>query len=259
MKREMLFVGIVIWLILALVFVNAAPIPPTITYVSNSTMGSANSVGAFFNYTGNGTHAGGYIFTIQVFSMIQDRKWKAFIGNVSGRLTLDDGDSYTIYDWDQFTGTIGGEIYTTRFSSAVNWSNINCTWGYSNTSNKTVLENENSALSLTSTADNITRTFNDTIHPQMQVGNRVIPQNTCFSTKTFINNSRQTTNVFAEILLYDGISGTDGKIIYTTSIDTSNQYGYRNDTNYDFQLIVPENSSTTAPGSTPYYFYVELE
>jgi hypothetical protein len=114
-------------------------------------------------------------------------------------------------------------------------------------------------MSLTTTSDNVSRTFNDTIHPQLSVGSDVIPANLCFTTKTYINDTKSTLSVFTEMLLYDGSTDTDGKLIYVTFIDTTNRYGYRNDTNYDFQMILPENASSSAPGSTPYYFYVELE
>jgi hypothetical protein len=260
MKREMLFVGIVIWLILALVIVYATPIAPTINNISVSTMGAAGSAGGLVNYSGNGTHAGGYIFTLQISSLIQNRRWKGFVGTVTGRLTLDDGDGYTIFDWDQYSGQVGGEIYATRSAAIVNWSNINCTWGYLNTSNKTVLENENVAMFLNSSSDNITRTFNDTLHPQLSIAGDVIPANSCFSTKTYIHDRKNTSlDTFTEILLYDGSNSANGKIIFATIIDSLSQYGYRNDTNYSFQMILPENGSTSAAGVTPYYFYVELE
>jgi hypothetical protein len=255
----LLLVCIVLYGVVIFSIVRATPIQPIINYISNATIGQAGSSGSIVNYTGNGTHAGGYIFTISLASKVQNKRWKAFIGQVSGRLTLDDGDAYTIFDWDLYTGQVGGEIYATRWSTTVNWSNINCTWGYLNTSNKTVLENENVAMFLNSSSDNITRTFNDTIHPQLSIAGDTIPANSCFSTKTYVNSSRHVNDIFTEVVLYDGFTGIDGRIIYATVIDKTNLWGYRNDTSYDFQMLLPENGSTSAPGVTPYYFYVELE
>jgi hypothetical protein len=248
------------YLVFVFALVRADPIPPTtVVNESKSTVGAAGSTGYLVNFTGNGTHAGGYIFNLSITSKVQNKRWKAFVGSVSGKLTLDDGDGYTIFDWDEFSGTVGGEVYATRTSTAVSWVNINCTWGYTNVSNKTVLENENQAMYLNSSDDNITRTFNDTIHPQLVIGSAIIPANSCFSTKTYNASARNTDYVFHETLLYDGTTDLDGNLIYTTVVDTSDVSGYRNDTAYDFQMIVPENGSPTWNSATPYYFYVELE
>jgi len=259
-------IGVAIYLILFLAFVAATPIPPTsITNISKETMGSTGSVGYNVSYTGNGSIAGGYIFTMEIESKVQNKRWKAFVGNVSATLTLDDGDGYTIFDWSQYGGTISGEIYATRSSEAVNWSNINCTWGYrrdqNEYQNKTVIENENIALSFNSSDDNITTTFSQYNHSLLQIGSIAIPANNCSSLRTYINDSPNNENIFTEVILYDGYNDNDGRIVYATFIDTSDLYSYRNDsiTSYDFQMIVPENASSTWNSQTPYYFYVELE
>lgn len=259
-NKLLVLVAVAAYLVFIFSFVRADPIPPTtITNMSSSTIGTAGSTGFMVNYVGNGTHAGGYIFNLSIESKVQNKRWKAFVGYVSGKLTLDDGDGYTIFDWDQFSGSVGGEVYATRSSGAITWTNINCTWGYSNTSNKTILENENAAMVLNTSDDNITTTFNDTIHPQLIIGQVVIPANLCFSTKTYNASARNDDNVFREILLYDGLTDTDGSLVYATIVDTFDVSGYRNDTEYDFQMIVPENGSPDWNSATPYYFYVELE
>jgi hypothetical protein len=247
--------------------VIAAPIPPsTIENISIQTMGATGSTGTIFNLTGNGTHAGGYVFTLRIQSKVQNKKWKAFVGNATGRLTLDDGDGYTIFDWVQFSGSVTGEVYATRSSGSVNWSNINCTWGYrrdpSEYTNKTAIEIENRAMFLTSTDDNITTTFSYYNHTAILVGTINIPANNCSSLKTYVNSTAGgplNQEIFTEVLLYDGTNESNGKVIYTTLIDSSNRYGYRNDSNYDFQMIVPENGSQGWNSATAYYFYVELE
>ena len=261
-KRERLFIliGLLLYAALIVALVSAVPIPPTtITNYSAETMGATGSVGKNASYSGNGTHAGGYIFTVNIQSKVQNKRWKAFVGNVTGKLTLDDASGYTVFDWDAYSGTAGGEVYATRWASTITWININCTWGYLNNSNKTVLEYENIALSQNRTDDNLTRTFNDTLHSAFTVGNRIIPANSCFSARTYNYSSRHETDVFTEIVLYDGTTDTDGKIVYATKIDTTDLVGYKNGTSYDFQMIVPENASPSSSGTLPYYFYVELE
>ena len=259
--------GIIIYCLICLTIVIAEPIPPTtITNISKTTMGSVGSVGTIVNFTGNGTHAGGYIFTLSIQSKVQNKKWKAFVGNVTATLTLDDGDGYTVFDWSSFSGSVSGEVYATRSSSSVNWSNINCSWGYrrdpTQYTNKTVLERENQAMFLNSSDDNITTTFAYYNHTSMLIGSITIPANNCSSLKTYVNSSRGgplNQDIFTEIALYDGTNETNGRVIYATYIDSTNRYGYRNATNYDFQMIVPENGSVSWNSATPYYFYVELE
>jgi len=262
-KERVIFLVILLLCTSFISFVIASPIPPTVNYIKNETMGAAGSTGTIVNLTGNGTFAGGYIFTISISSLVQNKRWKAFVGNVTGRLTLDDGEGYTIFDWSQYTGSVGGEVYATRWSDAVNWSNINCTWGYlhdqSKYQNKSVIERENQALFLNNSDDNITTTFSSYNHSAIQIGSITIPANNCSSLRTYINGSQNNQDIFTEVILYDGTNETNGKIIYATIIDTTDQYGYRNDTNYDFQMIVPENGSPNWHSATAYYFYVELE
>jgi len=267
--REKVFfsISILVYFILLVGLVWADPIPPTtITNWSKSTMGSAGSTGTIFNLTGNGSTAGGYIFTINMQSKVQDKKWKAFVGNVTATLTLDDGDGYTIFDWSQFGGSVNGEVYATRSSTAVNWTNINCSWGYrrdpTQYQNKTVLERENQAMFLNSSDDNITTTFSKFNHSAMQIGSISIPANNCSSLKTYVNSSAggpYNENIFTEVVLYDGTNESNGRLVYATAIDATNKYGYRNGSNYDFQMIVPENGSSLWNSATAYYFYVELQ
>src|SRR3989344_8533797 len=73
--------------------------------IANLTSGSANTPHV----------SGGYIFTINLTGETQNARWKAFIGNASGVLTLDDSSGNTIYDWTLSTTT--GEVYATRQSN----------------------------------------------------------------------------------------------------------------------------------------------
>ena len=47
----------------------------------------------------NRSDAGGTITTMVLSAVQQNDKWKAYVGNVSGSLTLDDSNGYTIYRW----------------------------------------------------------------------------------------------------------------------------------------------------------------
>jgi hypothetical protein len=223
------------------------PMPPTVDYIMNET-GAVTTATSYVNTTG------GSITTMVLNATSQNLRWKAFVGNVSGTLTLDDASGNTIFDWA--TSSVGGEIYATRSSNAINWNNINCTWGVTRSpTNRTIEENENRLMNHTSPADNITATFSTKNHTGFYVNNIYISSNSCYSIHTYINSTKQYTN-FEEILLYDGTNSTNGAIVYTSIIEQDRR-GFDNET-YDFQMIVPENGAQGFRSSTPYYFYAEL-
>ena len=155
---------------------------------------------------------------------------------------------------------ISGEVYATRSSGTINWGNINCS--YSNTSTK-----EGLVMNQTGSDDNLTRTFNDTLHSAFSVGSVNILANSCPSTKTYVNDTRNAnnSNLFQEIILYDGgrnytLNFSDDpaftNIVYTTIISPA-AFNYRKEV-ADFQLLVPERGYASWVSTTAYYFYVEL-
>ncbi|GIU69988.1 MAG: hypothetical protein KatS3mg002_1224 [Candidatus Woesearchaeota archaeon] len=227
-----------VFLLLVLTSVYAIPSSPQITYISNSTFVST--------LTNRSTDQKGTITILSMALNQQDYRWKAYVGNVTGNLVLDDANANTIYDWS--LAVISGEVYVTRASS-VSWSNVSCV-------NNSVIINEQSALGMgVSDSDNINRTFNYTVHRSFLVGTKNITNSSCRSTFTYVNDAPQTVSEsarFQEILLKDDISGS---LIYTTLLE-QDQLSYDGSNTYDFQIIVAENESSSTP--TNYYFYVEL-
>jgi len=232
------FLLVIISIILLLSLVAAAPNgPDSITLNSNVT--STPTASKIINISG------GYIASINISATVQNPRWKAFIGYVSGSFTLDDAIGSSIYDWT--ISSITGKVFATRNSTSVTWANINC-------SNFTTLNQENINLNHTNPNDNLTRTFNLTTgatHDLFYVGTRLISSNTCPTLNTYVNNATQDTD-FQEIALYDGHN-----IVYTTIIE-NRTVGY-NGQNYDFQMIVPEVGLSGFSGSTGYYLYVEID
>ncbi len=220
-------------------FTTATPAGPTITYVSNSTYTAP--------VANRSQDAKGTITVVTMSANQQDYKWKAYVGNVSGGLALDDANSKSIYAWQ--LATITGEVYATRASGTVNWVNVSCV-------SQAVIDSEQSALGILSTAsDSINTTFNATIHKSFLVGTKNITNSTCRSTATYINSAAQslTENAFfQEVLLKDDITSS---LIYSTLINNDHT-SYDGTSTYDFQMIIAENESSSTP--TPYYFYVEL-
>lgn len=258
---------VVVTAILALPNIGAEPIGPTISVLSNSTMPNPNSTKV--NSTNGTISPGGFIFTLLMDSEQQNRRWKAYVGNVTGKLVLDDADGNSIFQWQ--LSAITGEVYASRASTSINWTGINCSWvadGKTNraeglSSNRTPEHNENIILSQTNKDDNVTATFRYKNHSSIEVGSRAIGKDECFSLQTWQRNAEQTFGDsdnanFTQVLLYDAALGkTDGNIIYATELETD-KTGYRTDQTYDFQLVLPEVGTSSWTSSTPYYFYVEL-
>ncbi|MFH1182233.1 MAG: hypothetical protein V1702_04700 [Candidatus Woesearchaeota archaeon] len=220
------------------VFTSATPAGVTIIPIRNET--STPRAASFVNTTG------GTIATVNLNGSTQNVRWKAFVGNVSGALTLDDAYGSTVYDWT--ASAPSGEIYAARSSATLNWSVIGC-------ANSTHLSMEDFAMNHTNKDDNISRTFSTKVHNQFYVGLVQIAQNACYSIHTYVNDSSQSSR-FEEMVLYDGTNLTNGNVVFSTILELD-KYGYNNQT-YDFQMILPERGIDGWSSSTAYYFYMEL-
>ncbi|HLD87148.1 MAG TPA: hypothetical protein VJB12_03710 [Candidatus Nanoarchaeia archaeon] len=235
--------GLLLLVVVSLILFNglqaiASPSGPTIIFIANETKQPSSATK--INTTG------GSITTVYLNATTQNNRWKAYVGNVTGTMTLDDGNDNTLFDWT--LSEVNGEIYATRFSGSINWSGINC-------SNTTHIELENIALNHTNKDDNLTTTFSSTLHQQFYVGTRQILADTCRSVHTYVNNTAQSSR-FEELVLYDGTNSTNGNIVYATPLERD-QYGFDQGI-YDFQMIVPEVGLSDWTSSTAYYFYAEL-
>jgi hypothetical protein len=217
---------------------TAFALPAGATIVSNTTDLPTSSAASSL------TTAGGSFTTLVINGTYQNARWKAYVGNISGVLTLDDSSNYTIYDWN--ITSINGEVFVTR-NSTISWSSVNCT-----TSQKIGAEDQFLSINGTS-VDSINRTFNATAHRSFYVGTNRIINSTCKSIATYVNDTRQSASesaAFQEVLLTD----TYTNVIYATLIN-DNSLGYNNG-KYDFQMIVPEDDTKQTP--TTYYFYAEI-
>jgi len=219
--------------------VKGAPVgPDSVVVESNQTKSAA---GAYMLNT-----SGGYVTILNLTANIQNPRWKAFIGRVTGSFTLDDASGSTVYDWA--LATVAGEVYATRNSSTINWNNLTC-------ASVASLNLENTRLSHTSPADNLTVTFNvssGATHREFFVASRNISQNSCPTLNTYVNNNTQDS-VFEEVALYEAIGSN---IVYATILE-QDAAGY-DGRPYDFQMIVPEVGTPGWDGATAYYLYVEL-
>ena len=217
--------------------VSAIPVGPSVIYNSttNATIRPALAI----------TTAGGSFTTLVLNTTGQTYRWKAYVGNVTGKLALSDSSNKSIFDWSLTSTT--GEVYATRSSSAIDWTSVGC-------ANTSVINNEDLTMNMTLTSpDTINKTFNNTIHRSFYVGLNYLQNSTCRAIATYVNGTAQAPSenaAFQEILLKD----TSSNMIYTTLIN-NNTGGYNNQ-KYDFQMIVAENEYSINP--TTYYLYVEL-
>ena len=215
----------------------AEPEGATVEYVTNSSKNASSPASRTDNK--------GTITTVNLNTVQQNIKWKAYVGNVSGTLVLMDADSYAIYNWPS-GGDPDGEVYMTR-NSSISWNSIQC-------ANYTQINTEETALGHSSTSvDNINNTFHYRTHEAFEVGTIPIAQSTCKSTTTWVNATQQAMTInslYQEVLLMDSI----GAIVYSALID-QNTRGFNNRSYYDFQGIVPDYTTSSI---ATYYFYVEI-
>jgi hypothetical protein len=239
-SRNFLALALIFGIFFSITLVFAAtPELPGITSVNNST--STNTNNGFFNISG------GYISTINLDATFQNSRWKAFVGNVSGKYTLDDEAGQTIFDWT--FATITGKVYATRDTGTVEWASLTC-------ADATEVGAENTAMIHTPTAvDNINNTLNRTTHSAFWAANKFFAADNCnFGVLTYVNDANQGAGTdFEEIVLHDGTS-----LVYATILE-DNAEGYDTAKTFDFQMIVPENGTSGYTGATPYYIYVELD
>lgn len=238
-QRKSIITGLlVITLILFIKMTTAAPAGPALVGSASVDTGPAVSNGLLMNQS-SGTITTAYFNVTQ-----QNHDWRAYVGNVTGRLLLADANVNPIFEWT--LTTITGEVYATRKSSSITWSNIVCANVGNVTAEETSLAFDSGEL------DNIQNTFDDGTHDKFVVGTTSFSANQCtYSGNTFDNNGAQTTN-FDEIVLSEQTTGTN--LIYA-SIISDDATGFDGST-YDFQMLLPEPN--TQEENEAYYFYVEL-
>ncbi|RME52008.1 hypothetical protein D6783_06095 [Candidatus Woesearchaeota archaeon] len=189
------------------------------------------------------TTVGGSFTTLALNLTQQTPRWKAYVGNLTGRFVLQDANNYSIYDWN--TASVSGEVYATR-NNSIQWSAIRC-------ANATEIAAEEAFHNMTSTQpDTINKTFNNTVHRGFFVGSTYIANSTCSAIATYVNGTAQAPSEnadFQEVLLSD-----TNYLVWATLLEQDAQ-GYNNQP-FDFQMIVPESEVKSSP--TTYYFYAEL-
>lgn len=184
---------------------------------------------------------GGTITTLNINATTQNPHWKAYVGNISGELALQDASGNSVYDWN--ITSMEGEIYATRKSTVVDWDSIAC-------ADLANIQSEETALNMTSSSeDSIVNTFNEKNHTAFYAGLTSVAANSCNSTNLYVNS--EASSDFEELLLYDG-----SYVVYAALLEDSIT-GF-DGTEYDFQMILPDSGLEGSQTPETYYFYVEL-
>ena len=237
-KTSIIFLLVII---LALVFFSNKT--PVVAIPQGATITSSQTENASVKQADSHTATGGSFTTLVLNVTSQTSKWKAYVGNITGKLTLDNSNNFTIYDWA--LTTLQGEVYVSR-NDSVTFGSLTC-------ANDGNISAEENYLNINSSSDDsISNTFNQTVHKSFVVGGTGTIQNSsCYAIATYVNDTSQPSDegaTFQEVLL------SDGNDLVFTAILEDNQQGFDLGS-YDFQLIVPDDPSGT---STTYYFYAEL-
>ncbi|MBL7055896.1 hypothetical protein ISS07_03220 [Candidatus Woesearchaeota archaeon] len=204
--------------------------------------------------TGTLTQAdAGNMTSMTINSTVISSRWQGYYGNVTGTITLDDGQNNTLYSWQLINPQ--GEIYAVNDSKTVQWTQVQClNFSVGSTrDNVTLAALENSLGMGTNDVDGVNETFNLSRGGSFTVGSSVtIGDDSGCSWVSLNTDNGPDTVRFNETILSDNTSNHN--VIYTTVIEES-LTGFSG-SSLDFQMIVGDDGDTVA--ATDYYFYVEL-
>ena len=240
--------------------------PNSFTILRNSTVGGLSGT------TVNNTR--GYIYYTNVDESSGTSKWKAYVGNVSGKYALQDATGNAIYDWTM--ATVKGEIYASkeapsggsgRYAGGIpDWTSATC-------ANSTLIASEEAQFNHTATdEDSYRNTFKNGNYFNLTTffaGTKQITDSTvigneaggCFGAYLMQNNAHQYSH-WQEVVLTDGTYQDMGSGVYEydlvyTSLLENKTTGFDN-TPYDFQILLPESGLPGTQPNVAYYFYIEL-
>jgi len=255
LKNKKIYVVSALLMLAAAVFIasiaRAVPVNPDSLNVSDSdrrTQFGSDTPKTLGAQAGNVTE-----LTINTTTISQ--RWQGYYGNISGSITLDNANNWTMYSW---AGDITpqGEILAAD-ALISNWTGIicanlstlykgeNCTGNY-NGSCLNITELQAKFGGDINGGESVNSTFSSTANIQLDTG--LISG--CPATNLYSNDAAQTKN-WTEVLLYENNTET---VVFASIINAST-IGFDN-TSWDFQMIVGDNGESV--GTTTYYFYVEL-
>ena len=249
--KLILYIMILLFVIIISGIAIAVPSNPDSISVSDSerrTQFGGESVQTLGAQAGNVTE-------LTVTSTTNSKRWQGYYGNISGTITLDNAQNWTLYEW---VGDISpqGEILAAD-AQVSNWSGLICANLSALYRGYNCSESPNGqCLNLTELQDkfggpygggeSVNATFTSTANIQLDTG----LLQSCPSTNSFSVGSAQAKN-WTEVLLMENKTET---VVFASIINAST-LGFDN-TSWDFQMIVGDDGDDLL--TTTYYFYVEL-
>jgi hypothetical protein len=253
MRMGMLRVSVVIAILFVVGLagvVFAVNTPDSLTVGPDSSRVTDNSTKTVSAYGGNTTQ-------LSIDDTKQTARWQGYYGNITGIVTLDDANNFTLIDWS--LGTIEGEVYAAN-ATVSDWSTIRCINLSSTYRGHNCTGQEEACLNVTeirsaygmssdgSDPDDVTKTFNETLG-SITVG--TVTVNNCYMANLYVNDSSQSIYYWNETML----TINDTETIIFTAIVSDDEWGFNNVT-WDFQMVVGDNGDDST--ATTYNFYVEL-
>jgi hypothetical protein len=255
MKTKMLSVMVFILIFIGATYIVFAA-PPT---GSSSVQQVTSSARTNFNQSPQSVAAlAGNVSQLEINVTKQTSYWQGYYGNVSGMITLDNAQNFTMYQWAGM-GDVGGNLYASEQGNII-WANVMCA-NISPSMNKSgcggVAQTAGECINLsemltrysmsTTDADNINKTFTSTNSITVDT----LSLANCPATNLYLNDSSQATRWNETLLTQNNTEN----LIYAVNLE-NNIYGFNNNT-WDFQMIVGEKRDGAL--TTTYYFYIELQ
>ncbi|MBD3203361.1 hypothetical protein GF327_03645 [Candidatus Woesearchaeota archaeon] len=213
----------------------------------------------------------GNLTKLVLFGRSQTKHWQGYYGDITGTITLDDAQNWTLYDWDNPEPK--GEIYAVANTSGTtpSWSTVECfnytqeTAGAAWANGNTTLDRWETYYNMTwNDVDGINETFNVTTHLGFSVGSYTIDADSCPATYTYVSDAYQQDK-FSEILLQTD----EAQLVFATIIENDDEANNTDPTGFDdvahdFQMLVAEDGTSLSAGEinedpTTYYFYIDIE
>ncbi|MFH1134432.1 MAG: hypothetical protein V1735_08155 [Nanoarchaeota archaeon] len=212
--------------------------------------------------TQNITAQAGNVTQLVLTGTTVTQTWAGFYGNITGTITLDDAQNFTLYNWTMVRPQ--GEVYAADAEVTWETGTVVC-YNYSRDNLTYIsLADFESEFGIVSTdPDGINETFLiNRSHRSFYAGGNYI--NGTLGQKTtggyacpavsLYNSTGQNDEQYQEVILYNFAAQ---RPFFASLIEQNPVLGFNNQY-WDFEMILPVNNHNGSIATKDYYFYVEL-
>jgi hypothetical protein len=236
---------------------------------ANITAGTSERAQA--DNAGSAQAQAGNVTQLNIYGYSTTQSWQGYFGNVTGTIQLGDASGNTLYNWT--LANPQGEVYAST-NQSITWTNIQC-FNYTATGSGVDESGNGGSINLFGTnlttledrfninysdVDGIDETFTlqhggNGEHDQFYTAHNEFAEGECISTRVFDSSGQGVNDNFEEVLLYEPSTFS---VVYAALLEPESLAGF-DGSDYDFQMLVPEDGHGTDVDTTTYYFFVELE